>query len=84
MTENELAYMLEGAMRGGRALQEETTMAVMFGIGYAEHLTDENVSDVASRACASAQIANINFGRKLARYVSVKEWPYGFHSQPVE
>ena len=82
MTEDELAYMLKGAMRGGRALQEEATMAVMFGIGYAEHLTDENVSDVASQAFASDQIANINFGRKLARYVRVKEWPHGFHSQP--
>ncbi|MDE2687786.1 MAG: hypothetical protein OXI16_09875 [Chloroflexota bacterium] len=82
MTEDELAFMLEGAMRGGRALHEEATMAVMFGVGYAEHLTDENVSDVASRASASAHIANINFGRKLAQYVCVKDWPHGFHSQP--
>ena len=82
MTDDELAYMLEGAMRGGRALQDETTMAVMFGIGYAEHLTDENVSDVASQASASDYIDTINFGRKLAQYVNVKEWPYGFHSEP--
>lgn len=82
MTEDELVYMLKGAMQGGRALHEEATMAVMFGIGYAEHLTDENVSEVANQARASAHIASVNFGRKLAQYVRVEEWPYGFHSQP--